>query len=435
MLYPLFVHNISSLLYHPTNQTRTSQVMAAAERRKQEQSQMRNPSAGSLPSIQQQQQPQPQQSPHHPIGLPGHQPPLPSQGNVGRPPLDRAHTFPTPPSGASGVMGSMGSSDNFNWQGQGMNGSQGTNPMNMHAGFSNGRSMPNTPATTPPGPPVQSMQSYPPASQGYDQASRQMYHTSSQPSPYQAPTNAAHDRMYGQPGSYPKNDMGPPSSRPSASGEHDSKPLNGILPSEQTSQSHGGDEEGDHEHDTEYTHDSGTYDAARASYNYTAPGVNALANETHLSPEMTGSPNHPSGSGRATPRTAAQPQPYYPQHTGYNTPPRVQQSSSNLYNIMSNDRAPANGASGNDVYAQPADMASSMPNGYSHPPPMLNGSTGPMKRGRDDDDDLSRQDSDASGGMGMDLKRRKTMMESSVAAPAYDAMNRPASAIAAPRRR
>ena len=33
-LYPLFVHNIGALLYHPTNQSRTNAVMAAADRRR-----------------------------------------------------------------------------------------------------------------------------------------------------------------------------------------------------------------------------------------------------------------------------------------------------------------------------------------------------------------------------------------------------------------
>ena len=74
LLYPLFVHNIGALLYHPTNQNRTSQVMAAAERRKQEQQgQSLRTSPGGLPSISH----PVQQSPHS-MGLPPHQPSLPS---------------------------------------------------------------------------------------------------------------------------------------------------------------------------------------------------------------------------------------------------------------------------------------------------------------------------------------------------------------------
>lgn len=219
--------------------------------------------------------------------------------------------------------------------------------------------------------------------------------------------------------------MAPPTGRPSLSGPpgepHEAKPVNGV------------EDDADHEHEAEYTHDSGAYETGHRSYNYSAPGVSSLASDTHVSPELTGSPNHAPGSGRATPRTAAPPQPYYPQQTGYNTPPRVQPSSIHLFNAMTIDRTPANGSNGNEVYAPPADMSSSMPNGYAPQPPLLNGSAGSMKRGRDDEDDMPRADND--GGMGaIDLKRRKTMLETSIPAPTYDAMNRPTSAISAPRR-
>lgn len=391
---------------------------------------MRNPGPG-LPSLGHH---------HHQMGLPsGPQPPLPSHNNnMGRPALDRAHTFPTPPTSASSVMANMGS-ENFNWQGQGMNGPQGANPMTIDTGLSNARSMPTTPATTPPGGPLQNMQPYPSASQPYDSA-RQMYNApQTQQSPYQQPGPAnPQDRMYGQPNSYAKNEMGPPSSRPSASGPsaemHDSKPPNGLMHGDhQPSQPHG-DEEGEHEHDPEYTHDSGAYDASRSNYNYTAPGVGAMANDTNLSPEMTGSPGHPPGSGRATPRTTASTQSYYQPHTGYNTPPpRVGQTGSNLYSVISHDRTSANGTPGNDVYAPAPDLSGSMSNGYAPQPPIMNGATGSLKRGRDDDD-LSRPSGDAPGSLA-DLKRRKTL-ESTVSAPSYDAMtsSRPASAISAPRR-
>lgn len=257
MLYPLFVHNIGSLLYHPTNQSRTSQVMAAAERRKQDVGQVRSAPPHGLPSIHQ------QHHHHHSMALPGPQPQLPSH-NIGRPSLERAHTFPTPPTSASSVMGSMGPSENFNWQGQGMNGAQGTNPMPIDSGLSNTRSMPNTPATTPPGSSIQNMQSYPGGTQGYD-GPRQMYSgPASQQSPYQSSANGHQDRMYGQPGSYPKSEMGPPSNRPAPSEQHDTKPPNGIMPSEQSGQHNAAEEEGDHEqHEAEYTHDSGAYDASR----------------------------------------------------------------------------------------------------------------------------------------------------------------------------
>ncbi|GAO19108.1 uncharacterized protein UV8b_07274 [Ustilaginoidea virens] len=430
MLYPLFVHNIGALLYHPTNQNRTSQVMAAAERRKQEQGQIRNPPPG-LPSIQQH---------HQPMALPGPQQPLPSHASIGggRPPLDRAHTFPTPPNGTSAVLGSMGASDNFGWQGQGMNGAQGTNPLAVEHGLSNARSMPNTPATTPPGQSIQSMQSYPQPAQGYDGA-RQMYGDSaSQQSPYQTSNSASSDRLYSQPSQYPKNDMGPPSSRPAGAGQpaeqHEAKSSNGIMAPDQPAHH---EDEGDHEHEAEYTHHSAAYDASRSSYNYTAPSVGSLAGDANINPNMTGSPGHPSASGRATPRTTAPHQSYYPQSSGYNTPPRVQQTSSSLYSAVGSDRGSAGGSGpGGEVYAPTTDMSSTMTNGYSAQPSLMNGAAAGMKRGREDDEDLSQSSHDGPGGMAnLDLKRRKTMMETSVAAPAYDTLSRPASAIAASRRR
>ncbi|TPX18431.1 uncharacterized protein E0L32_011672 [Thyridium curvatum] len=425
LLYPLFVHNIGALLYHPTNQTRTTQVMAAAERRKQEQSQMRStqPPAPGLPAL------QPQH--HHSMGLPGPQSSLPSHASMGRPSLDRAHTFPTPPTSASSVMGAgMGASDNFQWSQQGMSGAQGTNPMSIDTNLSNARSMPATPATTPPGSSLQGMQAYPPATQAYDN-SRQLYNTpSTQQSPYPQSHNSPQDRsIYGQ-SAYVKNEMGPPSSRPSVAGpgadQPDSTKTNGMMHGGQAGEPvpHHGEEEAEHEHDAEYTHNSGAYDASRASYNYNPAPVGGMPTDpSHISAEMAGSAAHQAASGRSTPRSAAAPQSYYTQ--GYQTPPRAQQASSNLYNVMTSDRGAANGGPG-DVYAPAADMGGSLQNGYGAP--VMNGAG--MKRGREDEDDS------ASGGMGgLDMKRRKMTFDGSVPSPVYDTMSRPASAIAAPRRR
>ncbi|KAK3325257.1 hypothetical protein B0H66DRAFT_529305 [Apodospora peruviana] len=428
LLYPLFVHNIGALLYHPTNQNRTHQVMAVAEHRRK-QDQMRNTQgpAPELPSL--------QQHHHHSMGLPGpHQPPLSSHPNMGRPSLDRAHTFPTPPTSASSVMGGMGSSENFQWGQQGMNGQQGNNPMSIDTGLSNARSLPNTPATTPPGSSIQSMQNYPPVSQPYD-SQRQMYQAPpSQQSPYPPSNSNPQDRsMYGQ-NTYVKSEMGPPSSRPAGPGSEqtDSKPTNGMMhPGQSEGTSHpGAEDEAEHDHDAEYTHDSGAYDANRGSYSYNAPPISSLPNDhAHLSPEISGSPQQ-AGSGRATPRTAAPPPSYYP---GYHTPPRVGQQSSNLYSVMSNDRGTANGSSGNDVYAAQPDMAGTMQNGYAAQPPVMNGNSGGLKRARDDDDE---RPSSGGAGMGLDLKRRKTMLEGSMPSPTYNApMSQPAPAANGSRRR
>ncbi|SPQ22207.1 4a6d40cf-c70d-4482-ac40-c2f8b4678894 [Thermothielavioides terrestris] len=417
LLYPLFVHNIGGLLCHPTSQTRPSQALTAGARKQD----LRTPAP--LPAL------QPPQ--HHPLALPGPQP-LPSHPPpMTRPPLDRALTFPTPPASATSVMGSMSSSDSFSWNQQGVTNGHPSSQISIDTSLSNNaRSLPNTPAQTPPATSIQNMQSYPPASQPYE-SSRQMY----QPPPPQSSTygtssSAAHERpMYGQ-GGYVKNEMGPPSSRGAAQNTEpvDSKPANGILHAGQSEAvaSTGAEEEADHEHDGEYTHDSGAYDSNRTTYNYNAPPVGSLSHDhSHLSPaDLSGSP-HQSGSGRATPRTATAASSYYaPQ--GYNTPPRVGQPSSNVYSVMSNERGPANGTSGNDVYASQNDMGSSVQNGYATQPPVLNG-TSSMKRGRDDEDDRQ-----------SDMKRRKAMLDGSGSMPSptfNPQMPQPPPAISAQRRR
>ncbi|KAI0554550.1 apses-domain-containing protein [Xylaria curta] len=435
LLYPLFVHNIGALLYHPTNQNRTNQVMAAAERRKQEVSQMRNgpapgpgpvsgpsPPGGVLPSLQQHQH-------HHHMGLPGPQP-LPSHGSSGRPSIDRAHTFPTPPTSASSVMGNMGAADNY-WGQPGMNGAQGTNSMSIDTNLSNAaRSMPATPATTPPGNTLHSMQSYPQATQPYDNGRGVYSHTAQQAS-YSSHNSPPDRNVYGQPNTYMKSEMGPPSGRPVGTGVPegpDVKPPNGMTQHGDAVSHPTGEDEAEHE--AEYTHDSGAYDANRTTYNYNASAVAPMSGDhSHLSSEIASSPGHQAHSGRATPRTAAPPQPYYGQPTGYNTPPRVPPPSSSLYSVMSNDRGAANGASASDVYGSQTDINPSLQNGYA-PPPVLNGVPGPLKRGRDDEDDLQRPPSG-----GLDLKRRKTLVDGAIPTPGYDTMNRPASAVGGARRR
>jgi enhanced filamentous growth protein 1 len=417
--------------------------MAAAERRKQEQNQLRNNQAPGLPSMQSHHH----HSMHNPIAgaLPGPQHSLAPHPGIGRPDIQRAHTFPTPPTSASSVMG-MGNSDgSFQWAGQGMGSVQGTNPLAIDTGISNARSMPTTPATTPPGAPVQSMQQYQQGPQAYDN-SRQIYSAPSVQQNSYPQSNTGQQGMgrYGQTSSYIKNEMGPPTARAPGSGpdaEHqDQKGPNGLIHhnSGNDQVGHGpGEEEAEHEHDAEYTHDSNaTYDAHRGPYNY-APPVGSLTGEhTHLSPEMTSSPSHQAGSGRATPRTATTTQqPYYTQQQGgYSTPPRAQPSS-NLYNVMSSERGTANGSAG-EVYASQPDLGNSMANGYPTQQPVINGNASSNKRGREEDDDGSRPASRGPGGVSEidGLKRRKTIREGSVPNATYDASLNRRSAITQRRR-
>jgi enhanced filamentous growth protein 1 len=318
---------------------------------------------------------------------------------------------------------------------------QGTNPLSIDTGLSNARSMPTTPATTPPGTSIQSMQQYQQGSQQPYDPSRQMYSAPpSQQNAYPQSTPNQQDMRYSQPNSYIKNEMGPPSARaPGSEAEHhDVKDGNGMLHHNQGQGqvSHGQEDEADHEHEAEYTHGNpSNYDSSRGSYSYAnAPAVGPLPGEhPHLSPEMTGSPNHPA-SGRATPRTASTAQPYYAQQQGgYSTPPRVQPPSSNLYNVMSSERGTANGSTGGDPYAPQSDLGNSISNGYASQQPVMNGAPTSGKRGRDDDDD-GRPSSRGPGDVDS-LKRRKTIREGSVSGPSYDAsLNRARTAITQRRR-
>ncbi|KAL9095439.1 MAG: hypothetical protein Q9165_002310 [Trypethelium subeluteriae] len=228
--------------------------------------------------------------------------------------------------------------------------------------------VPTTPATTPPGNSMPaSMQQYP-TTQAYD-STRQLYSAPSQPAQY---------------------DSQPP------------------MPREQdTTQDH---EQHEYKQEPEYAHSGAQYSSNRGTYPYSATSAAAPLQNEHISPEMTGSPSHPNGSGRATPRTAAAP-PHW--SGGYSTPQRSNQPppSSNLYNVMSNDtRSAPNGASAGDYASQGGYGASA----YQTP----NGATPSTKRVRELDDDGADDYARAGNRDAIDgLKRRKTIDEGGAVGP------------------
>lgn len=391
--------------------------MAAAERRKfdnkQQQQGMIGPGS-QTPSLHH----------HHsmttPVGSHVSQPPHSIAPHPGaRPTLDRAHTFPTPPTSASSGVGMNSQGSSYDTWGQNIGGGvQSTQPLaiDTHA-----HSTPNTPATTPPGPAMQSMQPYP-SQQPYD-SSRPMYSSATTQQAQYAPQQGVQPQGMGRlsgpvvPNQYLKHEMGPPSSRAPGSGpeiEHgDHKPEAYAHGPASDPVGHGaGDEEAEHEHDSEYPHDSNTaYSASRGSYaNYnSAPNLGSLQGEhPHLSPEMNGSPSHQNGSGRATPRTATGGQSQWT--PGYHTPPRAPPSS-NQYNSISDTRASvSNGTSATDTYA-------SGPLPASYAPLHVNGTASSNKRLREEDDP-EHQSRPASRGEDIDsLKRRKLGREGSVSGP------------------
>lgn len=411
--------------------------MAAAERRRIESNQqdIRNPQTSQAPSLHH------HHSMHNPMGAHLSGPQSSIAPGVGRPGLDRAHTFPTPPTSA-GIMG-MGGPDSSYWNAQSMGGQSGQ-PLAIDTGLSNARSMPTTPATTPPGNALQSMQQYQ-NGPGYDNG-RALYSAAPpQQNQYVTQQSVAQQSMarFGQPmqsSQYVKSEMGPPGTRAPGSGpegEHhggDSKGPDGLMshagPGNEPVGHGTGEEEAEHEHDGEYHHDSNAaYHANRGSYSYNAgpAAAGSLTGEhPHLSPEMTGSPNNQSASGRGTPRTTASSQPQWT--TGYQTPPRTQSGSSNLYNVMSNDQRGnvTNGASGSDGYGSQPSLGGVLPTGgypsQQQQQPLLNGaaSSSSNKRVREIDDDGSHGSRDGSRAPGSPgeglggLKRRKTIRENSL---------------------
>ena len=337
----------------------------------------------------------------------------------GRPTLDRAHTFPTPPTSASSTMG-MSQQGSVDWSNQGMvGGVQPTQPLSIDTGLTNTRSMPTTPATTPPSGIHPNMQGYH-GQQSYD-TQRGMYSAApSQQNHYAA--QPPQSLRYGQQLSsnpYMKNEMGPPTSRTTGSETHAEgvDPKSDHYPHSQGNAhlGHGtGEEEAEHEHDNEYSQEShASYNASRGPLSYnTNSSMSTLHGEhAQLSPEqMSDSVSHP--AGRMTPRGGAVNQTQWA--PGYHTPPRG--SSSNVYSVMSDTRATTNGVSGTSYAATPLSST-------------LNGST-TLKRGRDEEDqDASRPLSRADEIDG--LKRRKTTQEGGVTTPtsggSFDRDGRPIS--------
>ncbi|KAL2885379.1 Cell pattern formation-associated protein stuA [Ceratocystis lukuohia] len=402
LLYPLFVHQISTLLCHPANSTRTNQVLAAHERRKQEHS-----LSQGLPALHHQPQ----------LALPAPAQPLASHATMTRPALDRGQTFPTPPATAGSVMGGIGSTEGFQWSQQ----AQGTHSMIMDPNVHN-RSIP-TPATTPPGGAMGPMQAYSqtPSGQHYDSRPPMYNAASSQQSPYQNSAPMPQERVYQ--GSYVKTEMAPPASRSGSivEVEQQEKAGAGIMPSDQSNQvvPHG-EPEPEADHENEYTHDS-TYDNRNApQYNYPAPTPVAPMPETQI-PSDTGSPSH-GNNGRATPRTTNSHTFYQPPSTvSYPTSPR-NMSSNNVFHVINNDRNNSGAATPDNETFPKIEMSK----GYTPQPPVgnNNGGSAGIKRSLDDDEEAV-----------PDIKRRKTELSADGnASSGYDSVSRP-NGVAVPRRR
>lgn len=292
-------------------------------------------------------------------GQPASIAPIPASG---RPGLDRAHTFPTPPTSASG-MTSLGSGQgSYDWTNGTLGGGvQGGPAMGME---NHPHSTPATPATTPPGSALPSLQPY---------QSQQMYAGQSAPQGQYQPQQQNMARTGSMPsGMYSKQEMGPPSrvagSRPeSEHGDVKLDPYNQAQQPDNVATTR--DAEGDPEHDSEYPQGNaqaygshrGSFDAYTAASNLTSYS----ADTAHMGSDVGGAAVN-GGSGRATPRTSQS-----QWAAGYQTPPRAPPSS-NLYNPTSDARGTlTNGNTTTDSYVT-----------GPYAPTQLNG----IKRMREEDD-------------------------------------------------
>lgn len=390
-LYPLFVHNIGALLYHPTNQSRTNAVMAAADRRRLDTTKQQGatgPPGTQTPSLHH----------HHSMSsaVGSTQPhSIAPHPGAGRPGLDRAHTFPTPPTSASSTtIGMNNQGTSYDWGNQSIAGGvQGAQPLMME---NHPHSTPATPATTPPGASMPSLQPYQ-SHQSYD-SSRPMY-SAATPQQTQYVTQQSLPRGAPLPSSYGKQDMGPPATRAPGSrtgSEHGDSKADVYGQTQGNDQvGHGTGEEAEHDHDPDYPHDNNTaYTTHRGSFPSYNSGssIGALHGDHAQNSDINGSPSQQNGSGRGTPRTSNGAQSWT---TGYQTPPRAPPSS-NLYSTMSDARGTLpNGNTTADHYSAPL---------HPYAPTQSNGVTS-TKRMREDDDYNSRP---ASRSEDLDsLKRRK----------------------------
>lgn len=278
-----------------------------------------------------------------------------SQAAGGRPGIDRAHTFPTPPT--SGGMPPHG--QGYDYMPNGVSSSQ---PLSLDTGANNNaRSMPTTPATTPPGQTVQTMPPYS-GHQSYDNKQHYYATTPSSQTGYAIQNGVRFDH-------FNKSDMGPPTAPSTANadssqGDH-----------KQDFAGHGSGDHSDH-HDNAYINGNGSYPSGRSEY------ANGAPFHHQLSPDMTSSP-HQAGSGRGTPRTLPGSQPQWGGE--YRTPP--QSNPGSMYHPTGDSRG-SNPPGSVDNYSASSYNPS-------------------LKRRRDEDEQDARPQSRDAYHTGYDQKRQK----------------------------
>lgn len=315
----------------------------------------------------------------------------------GRPHFERAHTFPTPPTSANSMVGVPNQGNSYEWT----NNVHNSHSLSIDTGLGNSRSMPTTPATTPPGSNMQSMQSYQNQS-GYDSkpyyssgsASQAQYASQQQPAPQNMP------RYEG-------------GSEKPREGDSNLGGANRYYHSQgngQVTQASTGGENAP-EHETDYVNDSNNaYNSNRSSYNYSNnhSSGNIHSDQNHLSSDIATTQASTNGSDRLNSRsTGGQSQ----WTSGYSTP-RLAPPPSTHYNVVSDTRSTSANGNNGDSYSASSNAApvytSSSMNGGSN------------KRSRDDSDHEEPAPRPASQNCesgAYEHKRRKTLTENPVGGP------------------
>ncbi|TQB71648.1 hypothetical protein MPDQ_007363 [Monascus purpureus] len=399
LLYPLFVHNIGTLLYHPTNRPQAEMIVQESQQRRLENPHARAPQDSQPPAL------------HHHHSMQAQVPSHLAQTPHSRPGMERAHTFPTPPTSTSSLMSITGQGSPYEWGSQSMNsGIQNPQSLSMDGALTNARSLPATPATSPPGSNLQAM----PAYQG-----QSSYETSK---PYYSAAPASHSQYapqqplaqsgmapYSQSlsgGAYMKNEMGANPGRTSG-GQPDAETAD--AKSDRYPQTNGhvatGSGEPVSEQEQEYMQDP-AYQAHRGSYTYgTNPSVGTLAGETaQIASDIAGSPPQQSTSARMSAHANGGAHAQWP--SDYATPPRT--ATSSLYNAVSDTRGTASNGSSADTYSVTSNSTPTYSTG-------INSSLG-TKRMREDND-VDRSVRPASRGTDFEHKRRKTITDSTMGGP------------------
>lgn len=143
-MYPLFVHNASAMMSTHNGQH--------GDHARNLESTRGRPRARDTPigSILSQVPSQIGSNPSSAIGQPATE----------RPVMGRALTFPTPPTSASSLIAGQTNSYDWNHQQNMATNVQSSQPLAIDTSLSNSRSLPNTPASTPPGSTIQPMPTY-----------------------------------------------------------------------------------------------------------------------------------------------------------------------------------------------------------------------------------------------------------------------------------